>query len=299
MATNYLTYKNIFVFYFKAGTPIYDTDGKLLKMEPDEKWVQCYDPHDNVRKEYPKYIFVSNKGNFVSARGKELRWLKPSITSNDRDSYKFSVKGHPFSQIGYIVVAVCHGAKRFGKADEILAKEGKDAFKNKSLEVHHDVGYDLSKGRAYNNDPGTLTILTINIHSLFDDVPKEGSSLKEDIEFMQEMQKRVMEETNKPVILIPKEAGKTGTIGVLYDAERIPHFESDDKQWYLVPYGADYRLLQEWNENAEKANLVEESIIKHCESFLEVGNQTIVKATMDNTSLSFIVMRRDVNQGDD
>ena len=144
-----------------------------------------------------------------------------------------------------------------------------------------------------------MTILTINIHSLFDDVPKEGSSLKEDIEFMQEMQKRVMEETNKPVILIPKEAGKTGTIGVLYDAERIPHFESDDKQWYIVPYGADYRLLQEWNENAEKANLIEESIIEYCQSFLEVGNQTIVKATMDNTSLSFIVMRRDVNQGDD
>ena len=204
MATNYLTYKNIFEDHLKAGTPIYDKDGNLLKMEPDEKWVQCYDRHDNVRKEYPKYIFVSNKGNFVSARGKELRWLKPSITSNDRESYKLSVKGEPFSQIGYIIVAVCHGAKRFGKADEILEKEGKDAFKNKSLEVHHDVGYDLSKGRAYNNDPGTLTILTINIHSLFDEVPKEGSSLEEDIEFMQEMQKRVMEETNEPVILIPK-----------------------------------------------------------------------------------------------
>ena len=138
--------------------------------------------------------------------------------------------------------------------------------------------------------------MTINIHTLFDEVPEDGSSLEEDIEFMQEIQKRVMKETNEPVILIPKEAGRTGTIGVLYDTERIPHFESDDKQWYIVPYGANDNLLKWWKENPEEADRAEKDIIKHCESFLKVGNQTIVNATMGNISLSFIVMRREVNK---
>lgn len=211
----YKDYKNRFDKLIKSKGKVYDRRVKrYIPIPYEEKWVQCYDKDDPVRSEYPKYIFVSDEGNLVSTENKNKPiLLKPSFTSNNRESYGFSVKtgyknkkgqkSRKKSQISYIWVAVCFGSETFGKADEIMKAEGLKAFSSRKLNIHHIEGYDLDKGRAYNNNPETLEILTVNIHKLFDKIPDQGSSEEEEINFMLEMSKRVSEETDKPTILIP------------------------------------------------------------------------------------------------
>lgn len=220
--TDYRGYKKKFERIMSDGAPILNDDKKRLQIAPDEKFVQCYVPNHPVRKDYPKYVFVSNKGNFVSVYGKEPLWLTPSYTSNGRESYKLSVKGNAKSTIGYIVVAVCHDAYVYGKANQIMQEKGRKAFKKPKkndpfrgiyLNVHHENGHDAAQGRAYNNNPETLTILTINVHALFDHVPAADAPLSEQIAFMQELGKILSdEEPQKYSLFIPGDAKKTGTI---------------------------------------------------------------------------------------
>ena len=218
----YKGYKKKWGQIMSDGTPILNDDKKRLQIAPDEKFVQCYVPDHPVRKDYPKYLFVSNKGNFVSVYGNEPRWLTPSYTSNGRESYKLSVKGNAKSTIGYIIVAVCHDAYVYGKANQIMKEKGRKAFKKPKkndpfrglyLNVHHNDGYDATQGRAYNNDPETLTILTINVHVLFDCIPVVDAPLSEQTAFMQELGKILSdEEPQKYSLLIPGDDKKTGTI---------------------------------------------------------------------------------------
>ncbi len=219
---DYRIYKKKFKKIMSDGTPILNDKEEILQIAPDEKFIQCYLPNHPVRKGYPKYIFVSNKGNFVSVHGNEPKWLTPSYISNGRESYKLSVKGKGKSTIGYIVVAVCHDAYVYGKAKQIMEEKGKKAFKKPAkddpfgkmyLNAHHDDGYDATQGRAYNNNPKTITILTINVHTLFDRVPAVDAPLSKQIEFLQESIKILSdEEPQKYSILIPGDNKKTGTI---------------------------------------------------------------------------------------
>lgn len=219
---NYLTYKKRFNKILADHTPILDNDGNQLENPENEKWVQCYRPKDKVRKLYPKYLFVSDKGNFVSiSNSNKPRLLKPSITSNDRESYNLSFNGKTHHQLGYIVVAVCHGAKTFGKADEVMAAKGRDAFgkSGELLQVHHEEGYVVGD-RSANNNPEKLVILTVNIHKLFQKVPTVEASPEEQLAFLKEFADRVSKETNEPVIMIP--SGK--------DAGTIENFEYTEEQ---------------------------------------------------------------------
>ena len=222
--TDYRGYKKKFERIMSDGTPILNDDKKRLQIAPDEKFVQCYVPNHPVRKDYPKYLFVSNKGNFVSVYGNEPRWLTPSYTSNGRESYKLSVKGNAKSTIGYIVVAVCHDAMVYGKAARIMEEKGRKAFKKpkkndpfrgEMLNVHHTEGYDLSEGRAYNNDPKTLLILTINVHDLFDRVPAKDAPKSEQIKFMMDLCNVLSEEEpDKISMFFPGDEERTGNIVV-------------------------------------------------------------------------------------
>lgn len=210
---NYLTYKKRFNKILADHTPILDKDGNQLQNPEKEKWVQCYSPNDKVRKQYPKYLFVSDKGNFVSLNNmRRPKLLTPSLTSNDRESYNISVNGKTRRSLGYIVVAVCHGAKTFGKADEVMAAKGRLAFgkSGELLQVHHEEGYVVGD-RDANNNPEKLVILTVNIHKLFQKAPTEEASPEEQLTFLKEFADRVSKETNEPVIMIP--SGKdNGTI---------------------------------------------------------------------------------------
>ena len=207
MGKNYLTYKKKFKKILSDKTPIYNKDGEQLKILDEERWVQCYHPKDSVRREYPKYVFVSDRGNFVSVNGNNPLWMTPSSTSNGRESYKFSVKGKTKSSIGYIVVAVCFGAKTFGKASELMQKKGRNAFGKMpfDLQVHHEKGYIKTNddaGRVHNNNPENLCILTVNVHQLFKKIPAPEATMKENLEFSKELIKRLSNETDKPVLII-------------------------------------------------------------------------------------------------
>lgn len=229
--TDYRGYKKKFERIMSDGTPILNDDKKRLQIAPDEKFVQCYVPNHPVRKDYPKYVFVSNKGNFVSVYRNEPRWLTPSYTSNGRESYKLSVKGNAKSTIGYIVVAVCHDAMIYGKAARIMEEKGRKAFKKpkkndpfrgEMLNVHHTKGYDLSEGRAYNNNPKTLLILTINVHDLFERVPAEDAPYDEQFKFMMELANTLTEEEpNKISMFMPGTEKKTGDIFVIENTSKI------------------------------------------------------------------------------
>lgn len=211
-----------------------------------EKWVQCYDKDDAVRSDYPKYIFVSEGGNLVSTENENKpTLLKPSITSNNRESYGFSVKtnyknkagkkSRKKSQISYIWVSVCFGSETFGKADEIMSEYGLKAFSKRLLNVHHINGFvqgDQNEKRALNNDPETLEILTPYIHKLFDKIPNPGSPIEDEISFMRELSKRVSKETDKPTILIPI-YGEKATTGYIQNLPEDSNILSQLPEKYL------------------------------------------------------------------
>lgn len=251
--------------------------------------MQCYNPHDKVRRQYPKYLFVSDKGNFVSIyNANKPKLLKPAITSNNRESYNLSVEGHCRKSLGYIVVAVCHGAKTFGKADEMMEKKGRLAFGQMkcSLQVHHEHGYKVGD-RAYNNDPTNLTILTVNIHQLFQKVPSEKATNKEVFEFMVEFAKRITEETDQPVIMIPSGDG----IGTIQTIENDTHlFKLVDGEWIIIPMGEDICSIF---SNKAYANIIKDTLIEYCND-LARNTQIITAIQFNETIIPCIVCRKSV-----
>jgi hypothetical protein len=258
MGTNYLSYKKKFNRILEENIPILDDDGKQLKILKKEKWVQCYTPKDSVRKEYPKYLFVSDRGNFVSVFGKEPRWLTPSETSNGRESYKLSVKGKTKTTIGYIVVAVCFGSKTFGKADEMMEKKGRSAFGKINafdLQVNHIQSYDKSKkkmaSRAFNNNPDNLIILTINIHQLFQKFPPIQATIKEELEFSKEVMTRLAkEEVHSPVVIISNgnDDGTIQELNMTSNEVAKTVFENMDNMLYARPLTDNKDCLHYWQE---------------------------------------------------
>lgn len=292
----YRGYKKKFDQILKDNVPIYDNHGHLLKTEEDEEWVQCYAPNDTVRKMYPKYYFVSNKGNLVSVKGKKPRWLTPSDTTNGRESYGFSINGEKHTSIGYLIVAVCFEAKTFGKADELMKKKGRDAFGKihaDDLQGHHNDGFEKNGSRAINNDPNSITILTINIHRLFKNIPSVDASDEEQIEFMMEMSRRVLSETEEPAILIPGSREETGTIDYLW-RENITKF-SDDKEWMFVPLNYPIAILKMMTEDIDLASKTEQALKEYCEGWLEKGSCSVIKVNIpfsENGEYRYLVYRK-------
>ena len=288
---DYRNYKKAFKIVLKNKTPILDKDKNQLNNPEKQHWVQCYDPHDKVRKEYPKYIFVSDQGNLVSMYNRtEPKWLKPSITDNERESYNFSVRGRTRHSISYIVVAVCHGSKTFGKSDEMLAKKGRKAFGKvgELLQVHHEEGFVIGD-RALSNDPKRLVILTVNIHQLFHKVPSQDASTEEQFAFLKEFATRVTEETKEPVIMISYGDDK-GTISEVWNEDRIVHFQKDN--WCIIPFGANsFELFQKCKNDKAYEELVVNTIIEHCDH-IDSGSQIITCIDFDGTIIYFIACKK-------
>lgn len=289
---NYLTYKKRFKRILKEKTPICDKYGNQLENPENEKWVQCYNPHDKIRRTYPKYVFVSDKGNLVSIYYENRpRLLTPSFTTNDRESYNLSMDGETKHQLGYIIVAVCHGAKTFGKADEVMKARGRNAFGKSGdlLNVHHEDGYVIGD-RQKNNNPEKMTILTVNIHKLFSKVPTVEATPEEELAFMQEFAERVMKETNEPVIMIPRGNG-TGTINEVWNETQVTKFQNEE--WVIYPMGMENMdLFEKWNKDEVYASLVENAVIEYCKQFLERGQQTITHIEIVGRWVPFMVFRR-------
>lgn len=139
---------------------------KSIQLNPatiNRKWEQCYSLKDTPRREYPKYLFISNDEYLVSlANGKPILLMtEPTGKDGNRKRYRFyDNKGEKRSQQSYSIMAVCFGSRRIGKANELLQKYGLDAFQQGLLHVHHVKGFNPDKPAR----PKDLEIVTSEDH---------------------------------------------------------------------------------------------------------------------------------------
>ncbi|MDY4017423.1 MAG: hypothetical protein SOY50_01110 [Ruminococcus callidus] len=213
----YKDYKRRFDKLIESKGGVYDSKTKKFKPIPYadiKNWRQCYDKDTALRRNFPTYLFISNRGHLVSvhSKNKPIMVQKDMSSTSGRPYYRFRIKGSKKYKKFTVsnMVAICFGSETFGKADEIMEQYGINAFSKGDLQGHHENGYKEGQNAA-NNNPKDIELLTKPIHGLFQKVPNEGASADKEIKFMRELSKNVSEETDKHTILIPNYGENKGT----------------------------------------------------------------------------------------
>lgn len=179
---NYKTYKNKFLNFVKNGIPVtgikYDTEvTEVIQNTADFK--QCYDPHSKVRKQLPKYWFISKEGFVVNVKGNAPVWVAPNLGSG-RPQFKPSSSRWPKKKgiTTYDLVALVWGSFISPDAEYLLNTMGakvigknkcdKKKFHINKVQGHHwKTPYIHEKTlEAYiqNNDPANIQLITNKEH---------------------------------------------------------------------------------------------------------------------------------------
>ena len=68
-------YQDLFTKHYNSGNAIINkTTKEIFKAELDEQFKQCW-ADTSTRKFFPKYWFISNKGNLLSVNKDKIVWL--------------------------------------------------------------------------------------------------------------------------------------------------------------------------------------------------------------------------------
>lgn len=181
---NYKTYEKKFKNFVKKGVPVtgikYDTEVSEIIQDVNE-FRQCYNPHFKIRKQLPKYWFISKEGFLIRVNGKEPKWVSPNLKAW-RPQFKpsSSVTGWPKNKpiSTYDLVALTWGSFISDDAYYLLDKEGavmlgrldmdeKDLHRTKIQGHHWKVPYiheNTIEAYVKNNDPTNIQIVTNRQH---------------------------------------------------------------------------------------------------------------------------------------
>ena len=182
-------YYDKFIEHFNEGTPIVDSvTGEIYDKPDEEEFIQCYSDTPE-RRTFPKYWFVSKQGNLLNVCEDKLILVHkiPRVDSG-KYSYKYAIPvgedGSVTKNIeGHNLVGLVFGSEAFGVAAQKLKEEGVQSFGVRSQEGTNNQGHHVD-GDDTNNDPSNIKFVTDRVHSMFDGIPKPGSSDKKELAFM-------------------------------------------------------------------------------------------------------------------
>ena len=183
---------------------------KSIQLNPatrKRKWRQCYSLKDTARREYPKYLFISNDEYLVSLANRKPVLITPKY-SNGRKKYQYTDRnGVTHTQAAYTIMAICFGSRRTRKADKLIKEYGQDAFRKGFLHAHHIKGHNPDKPAR----PEDLEIVTNEAHTVIHKMPKQPCSPETDIAYMKELVK-VADAENQDKVTIMLQDTKKGTL---------------------------------------------------------------------------------------
>lgn len=193
-------YKEIFKQILADGVPIYQYDqagnrGKQLIIREDEIFLQCYDPEDETRKNFPPCWFISEHGDVINVSDpkkpewKRKYWKKESksyiynfpITLDDGRIMYRNIPEHNLRGLVF-------GSYRFGKAQTMLDKEGLSSFGIRRKAQPAVNGHHIDENKK-NNNHDNIEFVSTEVHTLMDQIPKIDADDETEIKFMQQFSK--------------------------------------------------------------------------------------------------------------
>lgn len=215
---NYKTYKNKFEQFVKNKVEVtgvkYDKEVSEI-IEHVEDYKQCYNPHFKIRKQLPKYWFISKEGFLINVKGKRPRWVRPNLDSG-RPQFKPSASLPNW--VGnkgittYDLVALTWGSFISPDAEYLLDTVGADVIgynqvDERKLHVskvqgHHWLNEYIHENSIENyiknNDPENIQIITNREHHILEELAK--GDLKGSTIFYQPQYRNVRSE--EPIVYI-------------------------------------------------------------------------------------------------
>ncbi len=212
---------------------------KSIQLNPatiNRKWVQCYSKKDTPRREYPKYLFISNDEYLVSlANGKPVLLMPESGDKNsNRKKYRFyDSNGVKRAQSSYTIMSICFGSRRIGKADKLMQKYGLEAFRKSLVHAHHIKGFNPDKPAR----PEDLEIVTNEAHTVIHKMPEQPCDTETDISYMKELAK-IADAENPDKVTVVLQDMKKGALDM--KVCNMEHPDIQTMQKLLLP---DYTVV--------------------------------------------------------
>lgn len=200
-------YRVLFNEIYNSGDEIVNkTTGETFIAEDGEEFRQCW-ADTPTRREFPKYWFISKKGNLLSVKKDRIQWLhKNKRPNSNKISYKFlheTADGARNRNVEeHNLVGLVWGARAFGRATELMEEKGLDAFGvNSNTDVvaqGHHISHDDT-----DNTPENILFVTDKVHSTVLEKPfKHHASPEKDVIHMREVIDVLKEENPDEITVI-------------------------------------------------------------------------------------------------
>lgn len=192
---NYKSYKNKFEKIVRDKVPVtgckFDTYvSETIENAADFK--QCYSPNSRVRKQLPKYWFISKEGFLINVKGKEPAWVSPNLSAS-RPEFKPSTKDFPKKKsiTAYDLVALTWGSFISPDASYLLetygaAVIGRNKKDRKGLHTNKVQGHHWNREYIHekdidsyilNNEPGNIQLVTNKEHDILHKLSKDNQDI--------------------------------------------------------------------------------------------------------------------------
>lgn len=199
-----------FTQLLNSGVPIInETTSEQFALEDGEVFKQCW-ADTTERKTFPKYWFISNKGNLLSVYREKILWLHKNPRVEDGEGcYKYFIKTGKHEKVIknieiHNLVGLVFDSESFGLAEQKLKKEGVYAFGVNNKEVENVQGHHLD-GNHENNNPTNIKFLTDKVHILLDSIPSPEANGDEEIKFMEKFSEIARKENPNGIsIILPR-----------------------------------------------------------------------------------------------
>lgn len=183
-------YYDKFEELFASGEPIINgTTNETFVPEDDEIFRQCY-KDTPTRRTFPKFWFVSNKGNLISVCKNKLVWVhKNKRDDSGRYFYKYTVTTDQGESVAknieaHNLVWLVFDVEAFGQAEQKLQEKGVYAIGIRTAEGGNVQGHHIDSD-SQNNNPSNGKFVTSRVHTMFDTVPAPGATADARHKFME------------------------------------------------------------------------------------------------------------------
>lgn len=206
---DYKEYRQIFEDYINSNRPIKTLDGQIeLKIEDDMQWQQAYDPDDNIRKAFPEYWFVSEKGDVVSVHlnGKRVYLLRKDDGGDGYYDYHMNIQNEDGTmttkRLGtQNLVGLVFGAYAYGEAKEMLNEKGIYGFGRKQTGVSAVNGHHINADKK-DNSYGNIEFVSTDIHNVIDTFPKGDAPVKKQVEYLKKFGRQAGKEVPNEISVL-------------------------------------------------------------------------------------------------
>lgn len=175
-----------------------DWEEKLI-IDENEEWVQCYNADDEIRKNFPRYWFLSDRGHLLSVGYSQNGIKLVKAVPNDKNSeyrvyiYTYEDENGKIRQKkikAHHLVKIIFGGLAYGNAEKKLKEDGLQGFgiQEDSLNCHH-INNNRSDNRAEN-----LELLTKKVHSVMNATPSQKKADKKNFSYMKRLSDVVADE---------------------------------------------------------------------------------------------------------